>query len=249
MQTPAGVALFAIYLPRARLKLSHPNLPVMPRIPRFALPLLLFTMSFLLHFSCKNAEPPTVITGKVTNKKSGAPIEGVTLECEGYTGKIGNETSKDFTTKSDHLGNYNIVAPNEYRLGFYRAFAVGYLTKVQPASPVPISIGDSNRVDIALIPLDGFLRLNVRKIGNQPDSIYVSLSSPTTVAAGLGTKNIEKYPLILHAGEAYAELFSFPSEENISLYWDFKPFTVPNAVHKSAIYLPEKDTTDFLIEY
>ena len=222
----------------------------MPKIPRFALRCILLTAVLLLQFSCgKEPQPPTVITGRVTDKKTGVPIWGANLFCEGYKGSTDHEYFRDFSTKSDTLGYYKIVAANEYRVTFASAFKPNYLTKIDPAGPTPLSLGDSNFIDIALIPLDGFLRLRVQKTGNQMDSIFINLSNSTMVSEGLGTVSIKKYPLILDDGADYSEMLPFPSEEVISVYWGFKPFILPDAPYKNTIYLPSSDTTDFLIEY
>jgi len=222
----------------------------MPRILRLVF-LLYFVIFLFWLFACrKESDAPTIIVGEVIDAKSGLPVEKATMECGAYKGEIGHEIFKDFTTSSNAQGQYEIIIPNDYnRVSLFRSYRAGYLTKIDPAGIVPLSIGDSNTVDIEMIPTDGFFRLKINNIISQNDTIYVQLLSPTTWSEGLGSEALNNYPLILSEGNTHIELFQFPSEESIDIYWDFKQFTIPAAQFKNSIFLSPSDTTDFIIDY
>lgn len=222
----------------------------MPRMLRLVC-LSSFVIFFFWLLGCKKeSDAPTIIVGKVTDAKSGLPVEKAILECGAYKGEIGHEIFKDFTTSSNAQGQYEIIVPNDYnRVGLYRAYKAYYLTKILPAGVAPLSIGDSNTVDIEMIPTDGFLRLSIRNAAPEHDSIFIKFLSPTTISEGLGIMPLKNYPLVLPINKDHFEIIEFPSDESIIIYWDFKSFSDTNALNNYNIYLPAKDTVDFLIEY
>lgn len=215
---------------------------------RLILQLLLAAFFTLLYACGKEETSPTVIKGKVTDKKTGEPIEEAFIGCNSETGGLGNEIQVDRSTVSNALGNYEIVIPAEYTFSLIEVYESGYLPKVDPADGISIKVGDINTVDVELIPNDAFLKLIVNNNTGQHDSIYISIYNKTVFSEGLGLEG-PVYPVVLLFGNTFNEIFAFPSEENADIYWSFDKFIFPNAPFNDSIFLPSGDTTEFVISF
>lgn len=213
-------------------------------ILQFGFLLLLFFM-----FACKKDALPTVIEGKVTDKKTGLPVANAFIDCSGYKGQNNNQIHKDYSTSSDFHGNYKVEIPNEYRVSFPVIYKPGYLPKVDPAGLLTIKIGEINTIDALLIPTDGFLRLNLKNDTGIHDSIYVTMFNKVLDMEGLGLTGPEQFPVILLPGDMYEELFALPIDEKVKIYWGFEKFTGLNAPFQDSISLTFQDTLNFTILY
>lgn len=221
----------------------------MPKPMRFISPLLLSAFSILL-FCCRKEEPSlwTVIKGIISDRETGLPIKGVYIFYSTITGNAPNEVSTELSMLSDDQGKYFIIVPPNERFSFPNVYKEGYLPKIDPAGALSFQYGDTNLVDIQLVPTDGYLKLRLKNDTGQFDSIYLMVESQTMTLEGLGVKSTKQYPVVLKSGEVYDEIFAFPSNEPVNIYWDFHKFIIPDAmIHSEFLY--KNGTADFLISF
>lgn len=221
----------------------------MPKPMCFISPLLLSAFSILL-FCCGKEEPSpsTFIKGVVSDRETGLPIKGVNIFYSTITGNAPNEVSTELSMVSDDQGEYCIVVPPNERFSFPNVYKEGYLPKIDPAGALSFQYGDTNHVDIQLIPTDGYFKLRLKNDTGQFDSIYLKIESQTMTLEKLGAKSTKQYPVVLMAGEAYDETFAFPSNEPVNIYWDFHKFIIPDAMTHSE-FLYKNDTVEVLISF
>lgn len=210
---------------------------------------LLFIYVTIGCLSCKKERlASTIIYGRITDSKTGSIVPNAYLYCFGFAGPAENEQYQNFSTYSDINGNYTLSIPPEYRFTFQSAEKnPEYLIKLFPATNL-IS-NDSNKIDIQLIPKDGYIKLIAKNISGFQDSVFIKLSSPTVLSEGFGLTHFKNYPEILQIGESVTEVLAFPSEENISIFWDFILFQNSSAQFEGSIFLVPKDTVSYTIEY
>jgi hypothetical protein len=176
------------------------------------------------------------------------PVKGVYIFYSTITGNAPNEVSTELSMLSDDQGKYCIVVPPNERFSFPNVYKEGYLPKIDPAGALSFQYGDTNLVDIQLVPTDGYLKLRLKNDTGQFDSIYLNIESQTMTLERLGVKSTKQYPVVLKTGEAYDEIFAFPSNEPVSIYWNFHKFIIPDAmIHSEFLY--KNDTADFLISF
>jgi len=222
----------------------------MPKIPRFALRCILLTAVLLLQFSCGKELPPTVIKGQVTDKKTGAPIEGTTLTFEFYySGSDGNEINATRYTKTDFEGRYYLSQTSDYSdIWSSEASKIGYVGHLIHN----IIRGKENIIDASLSPKDGTLLLNVKHPIGPIDSVYVMIGNPTFIQEYESQGKIlpEKFPIIISAGEVYNQYFDLPAEEYTRVYWGGSYFpALKYAPFYDSVYLKLKDTTTFTLSF
>lgn len=231
------------------------NFVCMPKPLRFISPLLLLAFSILLFACGKEETPPTVINGKVTDKKTGTPIEGATFNVD-FCYEINNNgsiviehVSKYLNTDQQGEIHYTHDSNWDY-ICYSDASKEGYIGHPY----LGIKRGEENNIDIKLIPRDGVLRLNVVNTDGQYDSIWVALDNPsyTSEAQGLPYRILlSEFPLILSQGESHIENFNLTSEEFTKIYWGFSNILpmFTSAPFRDSIYLILNDTTDITISF
>jgi len=184
------------------------NAFAMTKLIRFISPLLLLSFLILLFACGKEASGPTVINGKVTDKKSGLPIEGavINIDFQQLSGLIvTNHEYKQFAT--DQQGEFHYTHNSDYDGTYSDVGKGGYVTQ----SPLGIKRGEINNLEIQLVPKDGTLRLELSNDTGQFDSIYMLLRNPSY--GPLYAINLPQFPVVLPAGEKYTTYFDLPSEE------------------------------------
>jgi hypothetical protein len=216
---------------------------------RFILPLL-FSVFSLLFFACgKEETPPTVINGKVTDKKTGEPIEGAEINIDfRYKGKDGAEIHEVKTFFTDAQGEFHRTQDSDYEGSYSEVRKSGYATQIS----LKFKRGEENNIDVKLAPIDGTLRLEVSNQTGQFSSIYVIVENPSFIAGGgsLGKIFADSFPINLLVGEGYIEYFNLPSEEFTKVHWGFSYFTSLSASpFRDSIFLTLNDTTNFLLSY
>jgi hypothetical protein len=211
---------------------------------------ILFIFVHLAFFSCKKEGPPTIITGTVTNKTTGEPVEGAYLDCS-YT--LDNGRPRDNSTFSDYEGKYQLEIPQEHSFSFSAVYYVGkFLTFVGPTRSIEIKTGERNVVDIALIPNDGFLRVNLQNDLPSNDSLYLYFFNPINAAQfAIGAWVTPKgLPFVLPAGGTHQAVFGFPSEVLTTFYWGTQKFSPGLDVSlRDSVFLSRNDTVDFTIHF
>ena len=222
----------------------------MPKIPRFALRCIFLTAVLLLQFSCGKELPPTVIKGQVTDKKTGAPIEGARVYFGFYyLDDNENEIYASKEIKTDEEGRYYLVQNSDYAgQGWSDITKPGYIGHLFPK----LIRGQENIIDASLSPKDGTLLLEVVNQTGQKDSIYVILSNPTYIQeyGVIGETIPSKFPSMLSMGEKFSQNIDFPAEEYTRIYWGFSYFPrTKYAPFYDSVYLKLKDTTTFTLSF
>lgn len=224
----------------------------MTSITRFISYLLFAFAAFVSLFQfCTKDQDSIIICGKVTDSKTGAPIEKAWIYCYGHTGPIDKEVFKDFSVYTDETGYYCTEIPSGYSFSFESVWKESYLVKIFPItfSGTTIVKGDTTKLNIQLIPTDGFLRLTLDNVSGAADSLYLKFSSPTTIAENLGLKQLKPYPTIIKVGASYTGFFAFPSGEDLGIYWDTQPFQNTSAPYNKSVFLAPNDTVEVVIEF
>jgi hypothetical protein len=213
------------------------------------LPLLLFASFLLIAFACKKEVPPTVINGKVTDKKTGEPIEGAVTDLDFTTEKTVSGSIKTehiiVTLKTDTQGQFQYTHEDDFDGLFSQIYKTGYA----PRSPVgKIRRSEVNNLEIQLIPKDAILRLKLSNDTGQFNAIYVILKNPSY--GPLYGINLPHFPVMLPVGEKYTSYLHLPSEEFSQIYWGFSYFPGSYAApFQDSVYLTLNDTTDFVISF
>lgn len=230
----------------------NPSSLVMPKPIRFISPLLLSTF-FLLFFACGKEEPsPTVINGKVTDKKSGLPIEGASVIIDFTTEKSVNGSIKieheTVTLSTDAQGEFQYT---------HDAYYTGMYSEVRKEDYVPrthlkIRRSEVNNLEIELVPKDGTLRLEISNENGQKDSIYVIIENPSFLLeiGPLGEIYLDTFPLILAVGEKYVEYHDLPAEEFTKIHWGHDYFASSStSPFQDSVLLILQDTTTYKLTY
>ena len=223
----------------------------MPRIAQVVV-LLPFLSFFLLLFECKREAPPTIISGKVSNKKTGSPISGATVDIGFlYKNNNGEEYVDEKSYITDQQGQFHLAQESDYEdISFSFVYKVGYVTHPY----LNIIRETTNDLDIKLVPKDGTLRLQVSNLTGQYDSIYVVILSPSIVSEsqGLGAEiKTKKYPITNPLGGTYSENFDLPSGEFTLLFWgptNLFP-NLSSAMFRDSTFISTSDTSDYIISY
>lgn len=201
--------------------------------------------SFML-FSCRK-DSPTIVNGTVVDKITGEPIDSALIK---YT--ITHEPSIDGSANvepryvySDNAGNFFIE--NIRPLGIFSVQKVGYVTKGQ----VGVKNENVNDITIKMVPNDGLLSLRVENLLGVHDTIFLAIYSPTLQSEADISGGKVKLPipiLILVNGQSYAQTIPLASDQDVTIYWDFKPITYSTAFQSSATIV-KNDTVFYNISY
>lgn len=214
---------------------------------------LLFPAIWLLLFACEKETPPTVINGKVTDRKTGMPVEGAGIDIDFQTEKnVGGslKTDHEYVSFSTDINGEFFYTHNS---DFTRTYSVlqktGYIRQEQ----LTIIKGEINDLDIKLAPYDGVLRLIIKNEAGLFDSIYVNIENPSRVS-GLGeyfgSIRLDQFPLYLSVGEQYTTHFNLTSEEFTKIQWGFTHFTLgSDAPFSDSVFLLLNDTTMYNLIY
>lgn len=211
--------------------------------------LLLLSATSVLLFSCGKGDSPTVINGRVTNKKTGEPIEGAAVYVDfRYTGYDGAEESDLVSGKTNAQGEFVIEHDSEYEYTYSEVSRNGYIPQVG----MRFYKGIENNVDVSLAPTDGVLKLEIINQNDVFDSVYVILENPSCLTAigPLGKIYLDKFPLSLPAGSTYIKYYPLPSEEYTKIHWGFSYFTSSSgSSFKDSVFLSLNDTAIYKLAY
>lgn len=212
--------------------------------------LLSLLLLLFLSVSCgREALPPTIIKGTVTDKKTGAPIRGaIAYFYFLYDGYDGTEYSDSKTLRTDSDGKFSLEQDSEYKSTDSYVSHDGYISK----QSVLFYKGIENVIDLKMLPVDGVLKLEIQNLNHQYDSIYVIFENPSYVAEAGYLKEIflDEFPLVLHQDSTYIKYLPLPSEEYTKIHWGFSYFTsLEKAVFRDSVYLTLHDTTTYKIDY
>jgi hypothetical protein len=217
----------------------------------FTSPLLLSAFSILL-FCCGKDVSPTVINGRVTDKKTGEPIEGASINIDFQT-----ERTESGSIKTDHdYAGFSTDAQGKfeyiYEADYTRTYSEVYKKNYATYGPLKTIKGGSSNLDIKLAPIDGILKLELENQTGQYNFIYVIIESPSFIASrGLIAKFFtDMFPVPLPIAGKHVEYFNLPSEEFAKIHWGFSHFTsFTTSEFRDSVYLTLHDTTAYKITY
>jgi hypothetical protein len=193
--------------------------------------------------ACKDRS--TVIEGYITDKVTGAPIEGAALD---YLIKYGTDPgSRQESTYSDASGFYSITVPPNSRWDIYSVFKEGYLQKISPVMGHYFESGKVNTLNVELIPRDGVIRLIANNSIPGNDTLYVGFFSQLTEDEFQlsGYSYSERYPIVLTPNATYEEIINLTSEEMIRIFW--RAYPLPT--QKDSVFLHRLDTLLYTINF
>ncbi len=208
-----------------------------------------FPILFLL-VSTASCKKPTIVTGTVTDRKTGTPIEGAEIEFQFKQKKNDSADIYVFeTVVTDIMGRFTYE--NDAEIGMFAALKSGYVQKGYGTLVAAINQCEANDVSISLIPLDGRLNLIIENSTGQFDSIYVKIYSPSVYSEATITKgsvNLHRDTPAIESGEVQTFNVWIASEEYAHIYWGFSPITnLTLAPFHDSIYITKNDTTHYLL--
>ncbi len=202
------------------------------------------------HVFCgkKGSDPePTIIKGKIVNKRNGSPVQNATVTIGFYNNNDGNADAKYTTT--DFEGKFEII-DNSDADGISGSDAIkeGFVTHTISH----LKLHETNEIDIKFVPIDAVISLQVNNIIGLHDSIYILLKNPEVfqeVGPLIQPTRTKDYPVILKTGEIYNENLKFPGDGFTYLFWGGAPFTLSNAPFQDSIFLSVGDSATFDINF
>lgn len=207
-------------------------------------------------FSCKKDSFPTIVKGIIVDSKTGAPLEGATVEfynrVPSQNGNY-NETIPEYAiSNSEGEFTYTVRSDAKYA-SIYSAFSEEHVRKRLDYEPFKIVMGTTNEFTIPLVHYDAYLKLNIKNESGQ-NNLYVVVENPTIISearTSWGQILIYPYPLNLNLGENKSYILPIVSNEYTKIYWGETIFisnqTVPT--YQDSIFLTFGDTLDYSILY
>jgi len=206
----------------------------------------------LAGLGCGKDDKPTIIKGRITDRKTGEPIEGafVYLTLSRPKSYAADEFFTQSCGHSNANGEFNCTLEGKYEwMDFTKE---GYLFN-KPS--LNIADGKSNEVEINLIPRDGFLRLKIENTTGLHDTLYAAVHSQT-IATESGQniyyngEVVKEYPLLLGQGEVYTQIFDLVSPEIVQIMWGFNTptYQTPYTFRDSIMVVPN-DTVTYILSY
>jgi hypothetical protein len=202
-------------------------------------PLLLALLGSLTLPAC-DKEVTTVVAGRITNIKTGAPIEGAHVLFELSTGTyLGTEPKSVY---SDPGGNFRFEYTDRSVVRF-EIRKEGFLIKPF----LTFKRGEENFLDVEMIPLDGALALTFKHEIGGNDTIRISLYNKSFYDEGFEYFDTGA---ILPKDSSSIFILPFISDEMTYLGWGSSQFDAPNlAPNQDSIFLTPGDTISYLITY
>jgi hypothetical protein len=208
------------------------------------LPALLLCFSI---FSCRK-DSPTIINGTVIDKFTGVPIDGAIVN---YI--ITHERAADGSANaelkyvySDNTGKFFIE--NILPISIFTIEKNGYITK---GGQVKVINEEINDITVKMVPNDGLLSLKVENLLGVHDTIYLAIFSPilkSEISISGGKVELPIPILMLINEQSFSQNIPLASEQDVTIYWDFKPITYSTAFQSLATIV-KNDTVYYNISY
>ncbi len=208
-------------------------------------------LCLILFFSC-GKESPTVVNGTVVDKYTGEPLEGVSIDIEKWQEK--ERGYFYFTTIStDVQGKFSFGDEETPDFIIQRMKKAGYLFKQNTIYDYfdNFKIGKTNEGVIPMIPLDGVLNLKVENLLGVHDTIFLAIFSPllkSEIGISGGKVSLPNSISVLATGQSFSQNIPLASNEDVTIYWDYKPVIYSTAFQASANIL-RNDTVFYTISY
>ncbi len=217
-----------------------------------ARPFVCFLLTLMLALmSCGKDDDPTVVKGRITDRKTGEPIEGASILVGGK--KPATHGQDGFfvqpCTNSNASGGFTCIIEGYFTSS--QIDKVGYVTKKNGIKG--IENGEENNIEINLAPRDGTLKLEIQNMSGQHDTLYAYIYSVTEDIEANGFyayTAIKQYPLVINQGETYSETFHLASPEMIEIRWGFEqpPYQIKPPFQDS-ILVATNDTVTYILSY
>jgi hypothetical protein len=213
--------------------------------------LSLCLLGALLLSSCDKGEP-TVIQGVVTDRKTGAPVEGARVFCTVQPEVTDSEFSEVEITNAN--GEFRFSFPNSfYSVSLYEIEKGGYLKKFIQRSVTP---GSQYFADVQLFPLDGVFRLKFKNNLGLHDTVYHQMicdqylnENPYWGYFSGGNKTAAFKSYII-PGDTLVKEYRVTSDSWIKVSWGFNFFReFSEGTLVDSVYLAPLDTAELVIQF
>ncbi len=191
----------------------------------------------LVAIACKRT---TMITGIVTDRGTGLPIDGVEVHLiasrfakHGGTLVVDKDT---LTTGTDGAYALEVSSARADNV-FLRYIKKDYI----PYSPA-VKRGDCKQFDAVLNPIDAYINFTIIN-ESQSSELYIGTNG-NMYGSGSGGKSFYRL-----ADIPSTYLLKVPGGDNIQIYWDSEPTSLAKASYTDSIFCPRNDTTEFLLKF
>lgn len=213
--------------------------------------LLLFIYSTWA-LACGKDTRPTTINGVIIDANTGMVIPDALLEFSiAFSGKDGAMGYTSYVTHSDINGSFTFIESEGN--DFYLAIAkkAGYLEKFKHYT-FDYKKGESNNITVSLIPVDAHLRISLSNVPGGPDSVYISANSPLyAIETPISQGNLFQKKIALAISDSFTIDWPVASNENIEVFWDYKPLpsNLNNAQFHESLPVAPNDTSFLAISF
>lgn len=202
-------------------------------------------------FSCHKDDKPTIIKGKVVDRKSGDPIDKARFDLVLATQSGNNVSQSTDVIFTDFNGEFNhtITRAFDYIADFSTISKSGYVPRMQLGG---MQKGKENDLNITLLPADAVLKIVVVNLSGDTKPFYFYMTNPIIGAESKAPPynlSLTSNPLTLSKDEVHEEFFSLPESKNY-VYWDFHLLDpITTASFKDSISVLSNDTVVYKITY
>ena len=202
---------------------------------------------FALIAACAK-ESPTIVNGTVVDKCTGKLLKGVSINVH-----IRPEYLFYTTLITDDQGKFSFSGEGSKDFYFGQIRKGGYLfiEKAMEELFDNYQRGKTNEGVIQMIPLDGILNLKVENLAGVHDTIFLEIYSPL-LESEIGISDGEVFPpiekLSLLPDQHYSQDIPLASNQEVTIYWDFKPINHSTA-NKGNTSIMKNDTVFYTISY
>ncbi len=213
------------------------------------LQLLLFS---LILVSCART---TVVSGRITNIRTGNPVVGMPVTLNVYNGNEPRDSSNpkkvgDTSTKTGSNGEYAL----EYTdvgidaVGLFLdngEICYSYFGAVRSDK---VKTNGSSEVNIQIDSIDGKLQLILQNLSGQSDKLYLRVDCDATGEKGYACCSIN-FNNTIPAGQSDTVTFRISAGRFVPVYWGETIFTGWNAPRVDSVFCPRNQTTPMVISF
>lgn len=212
--------------------------------------LLLLGIAACLLSAC-NREKSTQINGTVVDSVTGAPIGSarVTVSIEHKPTRDHGVSYQYIDLVTDARGQFSFE--NELKVSIGEVLKPGYV--YHTGTGAKLTQDDVNDLNIALVPEDGFFRLNVVNEQASSDSVFIRVFSQIQLdEAGISSGKILKKTVPLFSAGTNEFFISSASEAYLKIYWSFSPVMydkLEDYPFVDSVYIARQDTASYTLTF
>lgn len=188
----------------------------------------------------------TEISGRITDKVTGQPVENASVELYVFDYAHEHDFYAEKYTQTDAKGGYYLTAdgPCTIEGGHASVLKDGYWSVYNK----PVVGGKAQVLDFQLTPEDAVLRVHLKNVSASNSLIYFKYQcntgdEPWSYCFG------KSYPDTLQADQEAVKLIAVPGDTYNRVFWDVQDFNKGKAAHLDSIYCARNDTTDLNINF